>query len=72
MDDKDVQGAIAWMKETGLALMYPTGSGDSLEALWQRWQGMSPEDKQKSDAKSIGLFGMGNEEHYGILQLLYV
>lgn len=40
MDDKDVQDAIDWMKETGLALMYPTGSGDSLEALWQRWQNM--------------------------------
>jgi hypothetical protein len=40
MDDKDAQSAIDWMKETGLALMYPTGSGESLEALWQRWQMM--------------------------------
>ena len=72
MDDKDAQSAIDWMKETGLALMYPTGSGESLEALWQRWLGMSQEDKQKSDAKSIELFGMPNEEHYGILGLLYV
>lgn len=72
MDDKDAQSAIDWMKETGLALMYPTGSGESLEALWQRWQSMSQEDKQKSDSKSIELFGMANEEHYGILGLLYV
>ena len=72
MDDKDAQSAIDWMKETGLALMYPTGSGESLEALWQRWRSMSQEDKQKSDAKSIELFGMANGEHYGILGLLYV
>ena len=72
MDDKDAQSAIDWMKETGLALMYPTGSGESLEALWQRWQGMSQDDKQKSDAKSIELFGMANEEHHDILSLLYV
>ena len=72
MDDKDAQSAIDWMKETGLALMYPTGSGESLEALWQRWQSMSQEDKQKSDSKSIELFGMGNEEHHDILSLLYV
>lgn len=72
MDDKDAQSAIDWMKETGFALMYPTGSSESLEALWQRWQSMSQEDKQKSDAKSIELFGMANEEHYRILELLYV
>lgn len=72
MYDNDAQSAINWMKETGLALMYPTGSGESLEALWQRWRSMSQEDQKKSDAKSIELFGMGNEEHYGILGLLYV
>ena len=72
MDDKDAQSAIDWMKETGLALMYPTGSGESLEALWQRWRSMSQEDQKKSDSKSIELFGMGNEEHYVILGLLYV
>ncbi len=70
--DFDAQSAIDWMKDTGIALMYPTGSGDSIEALWQRWLGMSQEDKQKSDAKSIELFGMANKEHYGILGLLYV
>lgn len=72
MYDKDAQSAIDWMKETGLALMYPTGSGESLEALWQRWRSMSQEDQKKSDSKSIELFGMGNEEHYVILGLLYV
>ena len=70
--DSDSQIAINWMEETGLALLHPCGSSQGLEELWQKWMSMSDTDKQRSDAKSIELFGMGNEEHYGILQLLYV
>ena len=69
--DSDSQMAIDWMKETGLALLHPCGSTESLEELWQKWMSMSDADKRKSDKKSIELFGMGNEEHYGILQLIY-
>ena len=70
--DSDSQIAINWMEETGLALLHPCGSIQGLEELWQKWMSMSDTDKQRSDAKSIELFGMGNEEHYEILQLLYV
>lgn len=70
--DSDSQLAIDWMKETGLALLHPCGSSQGLEELWQKWMSMSDTDKQRSDAKSIELFGMGNEEHYEILQLLFV
>lgn len=70
--DSDSQIAINWMEETGLALLHPCGSSQGLEELWQKWMSMSDTDKQRSDAKSIELFGMGNEEHYGILQLLFV
>ena len=70
--DSDTQIAINWMEETGLALLHPCGSSQGLEELWQKWMSMSDTDKRESDAKSIELFGMGNEEHYEILQLLYV
>ena len=70
--DSDTQIAINWMEETGLALLHPCGSSQGLKELWQKWMSMSDTDKQRSDAKSIELFGMGNEEHYEILQLLYV
>lgn len=70
--DTDAELAITWMKETGLVLLYPAGSSECLGGLWQRWQKMSKKDKEKSDAKSIELFGMPNAEHYGILQLIYV
>ena len=69
--DSDSQMAIDWMKETGLALLHPCGSSEGLQELWRRWQEMDDQGKRVSDAKSIELFGMGNEEHYGILQLLY-
>ena len=70
--DSDTQIAINWMEETGLTLLHPCGSIQGLKELWQKWMSMSDTDKRESDAKSIELFGMGNEEHYGILQLLYV
>ena len=70
--DSDSQTAINWMEETGLTLLHPCGSIQSLKELWQKWMSMSDTDKRESDAKSIELFGMGNEEHYEILQLLYV
>jgi hypothetical protein len=38
--DSDAENAIAWMNDTGIALLYPTGSSESLEALWQKWQDM--------------------------------
>ena len=70
--DSDSQIAINWMEETGLTLLHPCGSSQGLKELWQKWMSMSDTDKRESDAKSIELFGMGNEEHYEILQLLYV
>lgn len=33
---------------------------------------MGKRNKERSDKKSIELFGMGNEEHYEILELLFV
>lgn len=38
MLEDDANNAIEWMKENGLALLYPCGSSEALDALWQRWQ----------------------------------
>lgn len=70
--EQDVKSAEEWIWQSGLELVYPAGDKGKLNSIWDRWQEMSDEDKAKSDAKSIELFGMDNASHYDILCLLYV
>ena len=60
------------MNETRIPLVFPVGSREELDKIWKRWQFLTDEDKQKSDQKSIEIFGMDNASHYEILGLLYV
>lgn len=60
------------MNETRIPLVFPAGSREELDKIWKRWQFLTDEDKQKSDQKSIEIFGMDNASHYDILGLLYV
>ena len=70
--EQDAKSAKEWMKKTGLVVLYPVGSKEALDGLWENWQALSDEDKSLSDQKSIELFGMDNSNHHDILELLYV
>ena len=56
--------AHSWRMKTGLELIHREPSVEELRRIWANWQLMSPEQKAKSDEKSIELFGKTNAEHY--------
>ena len=70
--DKDSIKAKKWMRKTGIALVCQTETREELTNVWNKWQSLSNEDREKSNKKSIELFGMDNKSHYEILQLLFV
>jgi hypothetical protein len=51
-----------WRMETGIELIHKEPDLDEQKRIWENWQLMSGEDKQKSDEKCIELFGMTNEK----------
>lgn len=50
-----------WRMETGIELIHKEPDLDEQKRIWENWQLMSDENKQKSDEKCIELFGMTNE-----------
>lgn len=60
-----------WRAETGIELIHKEPTHDEFERIWKNWQLMSDEDKQKSDVKSIELFGVDNKTHYEQLKDQY-
>lgn len=61
-----------WIQETGIELMHQTPTKQEMDEIWNRWQKMSKKKKIISDEKSIELFGMTNEQHHVVLELLYI
>lgn len=53
--------AHKWRMDTGIELIHKEPDLDEQKRIWENWQLMSDEDKQKSDEKCIELFGMTNE-----------
>ena len=70
--DEQTQLAQEWVRENGIDMIYPAGTKEKLDKIWENWQELSPQQKRLSDEKSIELFGMDNTNHYEILGLLYV
>jgi len=60
-----------WRANTGIELIHKEPTEQEFNRIWNNWQLMSDEDKQKSDAKSIELFGMDNKTHYEQLKNQY-
>lgn len=60
-----------WRAFTGIELIHREPTKAELERIMKNWKLMSLADKQKSDAKSIELFGVDNETHYKILLKSY-
>ena len=61
-----------WIQENGIELVHQTPTKQEMEEIWNRWQKMSRNEQKISDQKSIELFGMTNEQHHVVLELLYV
>ena len=60
-----------WRAKTGIELIHKEPTEQEFNRIWNNWQLMSNEDKQKSDAKSIELFGVDNKTHYEQLKSQY-
>ena len=61
-----------WIQENGIELVHQTPTKQEMEEIWDRWQKMSKKKQKISDQKSIELFGMTNEQHHVVLEILYV
>ena len=61
-----------WIQENGIELVHQTPTKQEMEEIWSRWQKMSKKKQKILDQKSIELFGMTNEQHHVVLELLYV
>ena len=61
-----------WIQENGIELVHQTPTKQEMEEIGMRWQKMSKKKQKISDKKSIELFGMTNEQHHVVLELLYV
>ena len=60
-----------WRAQTGIQLIHKQPSLKQLNRIMSNWNLMSDYMKQKSDIKSIQLFGMTNVEHYNKLKAEY-
>lgn len=60
-----------WRAETGIELIHKEPTEQEFDRIWNNWQLMSNEDKEKSDSKSIELFGVDNKTHYEQLKHEY-
>ena len=61
-----------WILENGIELVHQTPTKQEMEEIWNRWQKMSKKKQKISDKKSIELFGMTNEQHHVVLEILYI
>ena len=61
-----------WIQENGIELVHQTPTKQEMEEIWDRWQKMSKKKQKISDKKSIELFGMTNEQHHVVLEILYI
>lgn len=52
-----------WRAETGIELVHKEPTRDEQERIWKNWNEMTDEMKEKSDAKSMELFGKNNATH---------
>ena len=63
--------AHKWRMDTGIELIHREPSLTELKRIMCNWNKMTPEQKEKSDKKSIELFGKTNKENYDELVTLY-
>ena len=60
-----------WRMDTGIELIHREPTKSELLRIWKNWQQMTVEQKKKSDAKCIELFGCDNKTLYDFLIVQY-
>jgi len=56
--------AHLWRATMGIELIHEEPTQEELERIWKNWNEMTDVQKQQSEAKSLELFGMTNQQHY--------
>ncbi len=59
-----------WRAETGIELIHREPDINEQNRIWENWKQMSEFQKEASDQKSLDLFGLTNEEHHNLLNLM--
>jgi hypothetical protein len=52
-----------WRAETGIELIHEEPGWKEYRRIIKNWQAMTPKQKERSDKKSMELFGMDNMTH---------
>ena len=55
--------AHLWRAETGIELIHKEPTVEEQKRIWENWNLMTDEMKNKSDEKSLVLFGIDNSTH---------
>lgn len=53
-----------WRAETGIEMIHPEPEVKENIRIWKNWNLMTDNDKEKSDKKSLEIFGLTNKEHH--------
>lgn len=59
--------AHLWRAENGIELIHKEPTKKELVRIWNNWNEMPDDMKEKSDKESYKLFGKNNKEHYNEL-----
>ncbi len=63
--------AHKYRMSNGIELIHKEPTRQELDRIWRNWNLMSQEQKEKSDKKSLELYGKTNKDHYNELINLY-
>jgi len=65
MADKLLKDPVhLWRAKTGIELIHKEPDIKEQIRIWKNWNEMTKEQKEKSDQKSLELFGITNTEHH--------
>ena len=67
-DINDIEMAKNFTANTKYIIIVPTNDLEDLNTQWSQYSALPVDCKIDSDAKSIQIFGMSNEEHYSKLK----
>lgn len=63
-----IDRAIEYTYNSGIYIIYPTETIESLETLWSQFMSQPKSVRKKSDVESYRIFGMDNFDHYMALR----
>ena len=63
-----IDRAIEYTYNSGIYIIYPTETIESLETLWSQFMSQPKSVRKRSDVESYRIFGMDNFDHYMALR----